>query len=220
MFITLEGIEGSGKTTQIQHLVAFVNEMGYECLVTREPGGTEIGRQIRAVLLDPMNKGMSPLAELLLYAADRAQHLYNKVLPALSEGKTVICDRFFDATTVYQGFARGLDMELIAQLHQIVLQGTRPDLTLLFDLPAEMGLARARGAIENGSRTFGESRFEQEAVSFHEKVRKGYLTLAEKEPNRFRIIDASRNEADVARQIIRVLTPCFRNSEQCGDVDV
>lgn len=206
VFITLEGIEGSGKTTQTSRLVAFMEEMGYECVVTREPGGTLIGKKIRAILLDPENAGLDPLAELLLYAADRAQHIRKVIKPALAEGKAVICDRFADATTVYQGFARGLDLDLIMRIHRIVLNELAPDLTLLFDVTAQTGLARARGAIANGDRDHDESRFENEALAFHERVRNGYLKLARKEPDRFHIIDAGRNADEVTQQMLHIVS--------------
>jgi len=206
MFITLEGIEGSGKTTQLAHIRAFLESKGHDCIVTREPGGTDIGRQIRAILLSPENHGMDPVAELLLYFADRAQHVRSLVLPALSSGKTVLCDRYFDATVVYQGYARRLDIGLIEKLHRLVLDDLKPDLTLLLDLPAEAGLSRAWRQIENGSRTGVETRFEEEALSFHKSVRAGYLELARNEPSRFRVIDASRDQERVARDIIDVLS--------------
>lgn len=206
MFITLEGIEGSGKTTQVSNIVKFLREKGHTCVVTREPGGTEIGRQIRAILLNPVHKDLDPLAELLLYAADRSQHLKSIIKPELSAGKTVICDRFFDATTVYQGFARGLDMKVINQLHRIVLDSIKPDLTLLFDLPVEVGLGRALKCLDNGSRAIQECRFEKETLTFHEKVRSGYLSLAKQEPNRFQIINASNDENQVFQEIVIALT--------------
>ncbi len=213
MFITLEGIEGSGKTTQVPNIVKFLKEKGHTCVITREPGGTEIGRQIRAILLNPVNKDLDPLAELLLYAADRAQHMKSIIKPQLSAGKTVICDRFFDATTVYQGFARGLDMKVINQLHRIVLDSIKPDLTLLFDLPVEVGLARAWNCLDNGSRAIQECRFEKETLVFHEKVRSGYLSLAKQEPDRFQIINASNDETQVFQEIIIALT---HNMKKCN----
>ncbi|MDF1594005.1 MAG: dTMP kinase [Desulfobacterales bacterium] len=204
MFITFEGIEGSGKTTQVKHVAGFLRKKGHECVITREPGGTPIGQKIRAILLDPASKGMSPLAELLLYTADRVQHVKELLGPSLAAGKTVLCDRYFDATLVYQGYARGLDVELIEQLHKLLLAGLRPDITFLLDLPPETGLSRAWAQINNGNRTGRESRFEKEALSFHEKVRSGYLTLARKEPERFRIIDAGRDVDDVQQEILKV----------------
>ncbi|MFZ5568939.1 MAG: dTMP kinase [Thermodesulfobacteriota bacterium] len=205
MLITLEGIEGSGKSTQVRHLVDFMREMGYECLVTREPGGTRLGQKIRTILLDPANTDVEPLAELLLYAADRAQHIQQIISPALAKGMTVICDRFCDATTVYQGYARGLDLGTIDQLHRIVLNGLIPDLTLLFDLPVEIGLSRAFSAVGSGDRRESETRFEQEALAFHERVRNGYLSLARLNPERFRILNAARAETDVRHQMIHVV---------------
>jgi dTMP kinase len=207
MFITLEGIEGSGKTTQMRFIADFLRQRGQDCLLTREPGGTAIGARIRAILLDPESRGLDPLTELLLYTADRVQHVTELVGPALASGRTVLCDRYFDATLVYQGYARGLGLELIRELHRLMLAGLRPDLTLLLDLSPEEGLARAWGEIKNGSRTGRECRFEKEAIAFHEKVRAGYLMLARNEPDRFRVIDASRPVEDVRRDILKVLAP-------------
>ncbi len=205
MFITLEGIEGSGKSTQLRHLVAMLAARGHDCLVTREPGGTPIGRKIRSILLDPDNTGMAPLTELLLYAADRAQHTRELIFPALAQGRTVISDRFWDATTVYQGYARGLNLDVIRQLHRLVLAECKPDLTLLFDLPVAVGLARALQAIDKGARMDSESRFERERLDFHERVRKGYLTLAGLEPDRFRIIDAAGDETAVRNKMQTIM---------------
>ncbi len=202
MFITFEGIEGSGKSTQITRISEFLKSRGYDCFVTREPGNTAVGKKIRAILLDPENKIMDFRTELLLYMADRAQHISEKIKPALSQGRLVLCDRYFDATVAYQGFARGLDTSLIYILHEIVLDDLKPDLTVLFDLPPEIGLSRAWKQIQNGTRDKGETRFEKETLIFHEKVRAGYLELARREPERFRIIDASKNEDQVTDDII------------------
>ena len=176
------------------------------CLVTREPGGTKIGEKIRSILLDASNHPMDPLTELLLYMADRAQHLRELICPALESGKTVICDRFFDATVVYQGCARGLDVDWIKKLHRIILKDFRPDLTLLLDVSAEIGLSRAWKAVHSGDRGSGETRFEQEALSFHQKVREGYLNLAAADPRRFKVIDASQSEEKVRQDIMKVLS--------------
>lgn len=205
MFITLEGIEGAGKSSQLQNIVAFFNARGYECVTTREPGGTAIGAQIRGILLDPANRELDARAELLLYVADRIQHIRSVIEPNLGEHRVVLCDRYFDATLVYQGYARGLDMALISDLHRLVCRGLMPDLTLLFDLEPEVGLARAWHQIDNGGRTNHESRFELEKIAFHRKVRDGYLDLARKEPGRFRIIDAAQGQSDVAAAIENVL---------------
>lgn len=201
MLITLEGIEGSGKTTQMVHIETYLAARGIDCTITREPGGTAIGAKIRAVLLDPANHDMDPLAELMLYMADRAQHISQVIRPALNAGKVVLCDRFFDATIVYQGLARGLSPKLIEEFHMMAFNGLKPDLTLLLDLPPEMGLARAWSQINNGDRVANESRFEEERLEFHNRVRSGYLALAKKDPQRFRIIDAAKNEAQVKTEI-------------------
>jgi len=201
MFITLEGIEGSGKTTQIRHLKTYFESRGYRCLVTREPGGTVIGEKIRSIVLNPQNRDLVPPAELLLYMADRAQHIHSLIQPALAGGRIVLCDRYFDATLVYQGFARGLDIRLIENLHALLFDNLKPNVTLLLDLSPRIGLARAWKQLDDGSRAGGESRFEEEAVAFHEKVRSGYLELARLEPERFRIIDASRDEQQVKTEI-------------------
>ena len=206
MFITFEGIEGSGKTTQLKYIKTHFEHRGQECIVTREPGGTEIGKKIRSILLDPASKNICPVSELFLYLADRAQHVKELVLPALAAGKTVLCDRFFDATVVYQGYARGLDVKQILKLHELVLEGLKPDVTILLDLPADIGLSRAWAQIDNGKRDDVESRFEKENLTFHKKVRAGYLELARLEPQRFRIIDATRDENKVRRDIIDVIS--------------
>jgi len=206
MFITLEGIEGSGKTTQIVHIQEFIQSRGYDCILTKEPGGTEIGEKIRGILLDPENKDLVPLTELLLYMADRAQHLKTKIDPLLSIGKVVLCDRYFDATLVYQGFARGVEINLIERLHNLLFEGLKPDVTFLLDLAPGIGLARAWKQIKTGARADLETRFEKETLLFHEKVRKGYLKLADAEPERFKIIDASQDEIHVSSQIIKTLS--------------
>jgi dTMP kinase len=200
-FITLEGGEGAGKTTQIVHLAGYLAERGVKAILTREPGGTAIGKQIRAVLLDPGHAGMAAETELLLYMADRAEHVQTVIRPALAEGMSVLCDRFFDATIVYQGAARGLSAEWVGRLHALLFAGLKPDLTLLLDLPPEAGLARARRQLERGVRASGESRFEEETLDFHQRVRAGYLALANQEPGRFRVIDAGREEEQVRRDI-------------------
>ena len=205
MFITFEGIEGSGKTTQIKRVHDYLKEQGHDVVMTREPGGTVIGEQIRAILLDPESRDMDPMAELLLYFADRAQHLNQKIKKHLTAGRTVLCDRYYDATLAYQGYARGLSIELIEKLHQLVFHNFKPDLTFLLDLPPRMGLERAWRQIENGARTGKESRFEAEAMRFHESVRQGYLTLARIEPRRFEIIDASQATDQVWQRILSVL---------------
>lgn len=209
MFISFEGIEGSGKSTQIKYAEDFLEKKGVACCLTREPGGTDIGRRIRAILLDPRNVNLDPLAELLLYMADRAQHLKQVVKTALDDKKTVLCDRYFDATVAYQGFARGLDMEMITLLHLQAFNNLKPDLTLLLDLEPKKGLARAWRQIEGGGREAAETRFEEEKIAFHEKVREGYLSLAQQEPARFVVIDAAGDETAVWDQIRMALAKAF-----------
>ncbi len=205
MFITLEGIEGSGKTTQIIRLVEFLEERGVECVMTRQPGGTLIGENIRAILLDPASTALEPMTELLLYLADRCQHIYELIRPCLDAGKAVVCDRYFDATVVYQGFARGLNIELIQKLHQILFDDLKPDMTLLLDLAPKVGLKRAWQQLNNGQRSGHESRFEAETLAFHEKVRAGYLELARLEPERFQIINAAQSQDQVFTAISEIV---------------
>ena len=206
MFITLEGIEGSGKTSQIKSIAAYLVASGYQCVVTREPGATAIGKKIRSILLDPASERMDSTTELLLYMADRVQHVREIIIPALSDGKLVLCDRFYDATVVYQGVARGLGVDTVYSLHKLLLDGIQPDITFLLDLPPEEGLARAWRQIEDGLRTGNESRFERETLRFHEKVRAGYLKLAKREPDRFRIIDAMKDPESVRIDIVKILS--------------
>lgn len=201
MFITLEGIEGSGKTTQIPRIAELLESEGYMTVVTREPGATDIGKRIRAILLDPANHGLSNLSELLLYGADRAQHIHEVILPSLKAGKAVLCDRFADATRVYQGIARGIDGQVIDAVHRIVVNDLKPDLTVLFDLSPEVGLKRTFRALEQGDRDHSESRFEEEKLQFHEAVRQGYLDIAEMEKDRFLIVDASQDPDRVFLEI-------------------
>ena len=216
MFITLEGTEGSGKSTQIEAIVGWLQAAGFEVTTTREPGGTRIGNQIRSVLLDPDNYGLVPMAELLLYVADRAQHVETVIRPALSAGGVVVCDRYFDATLVYQGYARGLDRETIRQLHRLACRGLMPDLTLLFDLEPEIGLARAWRRIGSDSTNARESRFENEQLAFHRRVRAGYLALAESDPGRFHLIDAAVSPETVFRQIEAALARHIKCNEADG----
>jgi dTMP kinase len=205
LFITFEGIEGCGKTTQIKRLAKKLADLGVQFVATLEPGGTRIGQDIRKLLLDSNNRHLAPLAELILYAADRAQHIEEIVKPALDQGKWVICDRFFDATVAYQGAGRGLDMGLIKTLNDLVTKGIRPDITLLLDCPPETGIGRAlkRNDILGHD---GQDRFEREKMEFHTKVRSGYLEISHHEP-RFSIIDATRSEDEVEEDIFKVIRP-------------
>jgi dTMP kinase len=204
MFITFEGIEGSGKSTQIALLANYLTASGVRHVLTREPGGTLIGDQVRKILLDPENRSLDPKAELLLYAAGRAQHLRELIMPALAGGTNVLCDRFSDATLAYQGYGRGLDIEMIRSLDRMVTAGMRPDLTLLFDIAAASGIARARG--RNTSRGLeAEARFENEELAFHERVRQGYLMLAAQEPDRIRIVDASSTPETIQERVRQIV---------------
>ena len=205
MFITFEGIEGCGKTTQIKRLAKRMDRYGIPLITTLEPGGTRIGRDIRTILLDSRNKDLSPLAELILYAADRAQHIEEVIKPALDQEKWVLCDRFFDATVAYQGSARGLDMGLITMLNETVTQGIRPDMTFLLDCPVEVGLDRALKRNQEPSQK-GQDRFERERLDFHREVRKGYLSLA-RNNKRFIIINATLAEVEVEEEIFRNIEP-------------
>ena len=199
-FITFEGVEGCGKTTQIKLLSEFLSTRGILSVLTREPGGCPIADKIRTILLDAENQALSPLAELMLYAAARAQHITEVISPALSAGKIVLCDRFCDATVAYQSFGRGIDRTIIDSLNFHACQGRTPDLTILVDCDPRVGLERARRRIEatSGPR---EERFELEALAFHQRVRDGYLQLAADDPNRFLIIDGSETIEEIFASI-------------------
>jgi len=212
LFITLEGIEGSGKTTQLRTLAERLRQRGMRVRTTREPGGCPIADAVRDILLHPANSALVPRAELLLYAAARAQHVDEVILPALKGGETVLCDRFTDATVAYQGHGRGLDMPLIAELNTLAAGDLVADLTLLLDMPAEDGLRRARrrGATTQGNR---EDRFEQESLEFHRRIREGYLAIARREP-RVRIVDARGSEAEVAARIDAAVNAFFETTDR------
>lgn len=197
-FITVEGIEGAGKTTCLECIEHLVRQHGHSLLVTREPGGTTIGEALRALLLGHRHDGMADDTELLLMFAARAEHLSAKILPALAAGTWVLCDRFTDATYAYQGYGRGIDLARIARLEDWVQGERRPDLTLLMDLPVEIGLERA------GKRS-APDRFESQAIEFFERVRAGYLNLAAAAPGRYRVIDASGTLQQVSEQIGSVM---------------
>jgi dTMP kinase len=205
LFITFEGPEGSGKSTQLKRLGRRLRGAGKQVLETAEPGGTPIGLQIRRVLLDAANRDLCPTAELLLMFAARAQNVDQAILPALSAGQVVICDRFTDSTLVYQGAARGLGAEVVYELDRIACRGLVPDLTLLMDIDVDAGLERAH---RRNQRTQDvETRIDEQSLDFHRKVRAAYLQLAEDEPARVKLIDGSRDETEVAAAVWALVEP-------------
>ena len=195
MFITLEGPDGSGKTTQAHLLVAWLRERGLPVVQTREPGGSDIGDQIREILHDSANARMMARTEFLLYSASRAQHVEELILPALEEDRIVISDRYADSSIAYQGYGRGLDLETILSVTAFATQGLEPDLTLYFDIAAGEGLQRRLLSGE------AWNRMDAEALAFHERVRRGYLELADAAPSRWVVIDADRRVEDVQRDV-------------------
>ena len=200
MFITIEGPEGSGKTTVAKRVVETLENQGYKVMYTREPGGVGIAEKIRDIILDVNNTNLDPRSEALLYAASRRQHLVEKVWPNVKEGKLVICDRYLDSSLAYQGYARGLGVEDILNVNMYATEGTFPDLTLLFDLEPEVGLARINA---NSDREV--NRLDLEKLSFHHRVRNGYLSLAKRFPDRFVIIDASKDLEEVAASALKAI---------------
>jgi len=202
MFITLEGPEGSGKTTAVDTVVKKLEEMGYQIVRTREPGGTPIAEQIRNVILDKSNKQMDSRTEALLYAASRRQHLVEKVWPALKEGKIVICDRYLDSSLAYQGGARNLGVDNVLNVNLFATENTYPDLTLLFDIDPTIGLNRISS---NSNREV--NRLDLESLEFHKKVRATFLELAKRYPERYVIIDASQSREEVAKHTLEAILP-------------
>lgn len=188
ILITLEGIEGSGKTTQAELIRDLLTDRGYEVLITREPGGSPIGEKIRKILLDTSNRGMEPLTELLLYEASRHQHVKEVIDPALRAGKVVVCDRFYDASTAYQGFGRGIEIDTVNMLNMVATGGRKADLTIVLDLPVDDGLTRLGQNLD---------RIEAETVEFHERVRRGYLEVAQREPDRVRVVKATGSVEEI-----------------------
>lgn len=204
-FVSFEGIEGCGKTTQIRRVGERLRRAGVPSLVTREPGGTDLGRRLRELLLDPNSATPSARAELLLYVADRAQHLEEVIVPALNAGRIVLCDRYVDATIAYQGFGRALDREWIAQLHRQPPLDLMPARTLLIDLGVTQALDRAHARDRARLGDTSEGRFEAESLAFHERVREGYLAIAAAAPRRVRVIAGDGAPEDVERRIVAAL---------------
>lgn len=199
LFVTFEGIEGSGKSTQIRILNDVLKLRGFDTVLTREPGGTAIGEQIREILLNTAHKGMTPLCELFLYASARAEHVGEIIRPALTAGKIVLCDRFTDATVAYQGYGRGFSVELIQRINDLATESLKPDLTLLLDCPAEEGLKRV--AERKALKKAADDRFEEEPLEFHQRIRGGYLSIARADKKRFVIVDASQDVEAVHQKI-------------------
>ncbi|MFP4345951.1 MAG: dTMP kinase [Anaerolineales bacterium] len=220
LFLTLEGPEGSGKSTQLPLLVSWLEEEGYAVLHTREPGGTEISERIRDLLHDPAHTKMTARAEILLYSAARAQHVEERIRPALEEGRIVLCDRFFDSTYAYQGYGRGLSLEDLRTITRFATDGLVPDVTLYLDLEPEVGLGRRRSG-------GGEmNRLDREALDFHRRVRLGYLKLAAADPDRWLTLDAGGRIEEVQETIRMALRPILKGrvglgrrggQEQAGD---
>jgi dTMP kinase len=196
-FITFEGGEGCGKSTQLKILDDYLETRGFDVEVTREPGGTPLAESIREILLDPVNETLCPVTELLLYEAARAQHVSERILPALEAGRIVLSDRFYDSTTAYQGAGRGLGIKEMIHMHEIATGGLTPDLTIVIDVPADLGLARATQG--------GSDRIEREKIEFHERVRTEFLRLAQAEPDRIRVVDGTKSIDEVAAAIREIV---------------
>lgn len=197
-FVTIEGCEGVGKSTLLRGLEDYLETAGREAVFTREPGGAEVAERIRAVILDPENAAMTPTAELLLYAAARAQHTEEKIIPAVRDGKLVICDRYSDSTLAYQSYARGLDRGECLAADEIARRGVKPDLTVFLDLSPERGFARKGGADKG-------DRLEREKIDFHERVYAGFRAIAESDPDRVVAVDASKSKEEVLAAVVSLL---------------
>lgn len=213
-FITIEGIEGSGKSTLRARVAEHMRSNDREVVITREPGATALGRSLRSILLNPETKNLSSLAELMLFCADRAQHVEEVIKPALARGATVICDRYVHSTLAYQGYGRGLCMETLQRISQFITGGLMPDLVLLLDLKPEAALARVEERARKSTLSFnvaelndggGIDRFEQQSLEFHTRVREGFLALAAENRARFAIIDASQEPDAVAEQAVKAI---------------
>lgn len=209
-FITIEGCEGCGKTTQSELLKQYLESKGLKVVLTREPGGSIVAEQVRNILLNP-NFNVAPYCELLLYEASRAQHLEDVIKPNLEKGFTVICDRFIDSTLAYQGYARGIDKEIIKKLNNIATLGLKPDLTIYLDINPNEGIKKAK-SVNKGSLTGGD-RIERESLKFHNKVRKGFLDLAKKYPKRIKKIKTSKIIENTQKQINKEIDKFFRKKK-------
>lgn len=203
LFITIEGIEGAGKSVQVGLLASRLRELGRDIVVTREPGGTRIGEEVRKITHDPQNVDLTAVAEAYLMAASRAQHLREVIKPALDMGKIVICDRFLDSSIVYQGFGRELGENVVAQLNSLAVEGTLPNVTILLDIPVDVGITRRNG-------TNKVDRLDLQQKDFYERVRNGYLTLAKKDPQRIKSIDGTKSIEEVAKMIWQIVEPLLK----------
>ncbi|OGP52892.1 MAG: dTMP kinase [Deltaproteobacteria bacterium RBG_13_52_11] len=197
LLVTFEGIEGSGKTTQIELTREYMEMEGYPCLVTKEPGGVPLGEEIRTLLLDKGDLRIDPLAELFLIEADRTQHVAEVIRPALEKGQMILCDRYIDATIAYQGYGRGVDIDFIVEMNQWATGGLTPHRTIVLDCPVDLGMARAKG----------EDRFEREGHTFHQRVREGYLRIAQKDPERVRVVSGKGEQVAIQEEIRRIIRP-------------
>jgi dTMP kinase len=206
-FITFEGIDGSGKSTQLRMLAEFLKQIGCEAMLTREPGGTPVGNRLRAALLDAQEE-VDPLTELLVFAADRAQHVRRVLRPALETGQVVFSDRYADATVAYQGAGRGFSRELIAEIVELATEGLKPDLTLLFDLSVADSIARTRRRA-NGKQQ--GDRLDGEAAEFHERVREAYLNIARAEPERIKIVETNQHSELTHERVKEIVMPFLRS---------
>ncbi|WP_276576051.1 dTMP kinase [Oceanirhabdus seepicola] len=200
LFITLDGCEGTGKTTQVELLNKYLKDRGINCINTREPGGIDISEQIREVILNKENTAMDSVTEAMLYAASRRQHMVERVIPALESGITVLCDRFIDASLVYQGYSRGIGIDEVMKINEPAIEGYMPDLTILLDIEPAVGLKRIHS---NENREI--NRLDLEGIAFHEKVREGYMLIAKQYPQRIKTVDASGCIEDVHKKIIEVI---------------
>lgn len=209
-FITFEGLDGSGKSTQLRQVARWLTDKGISHCVTHEPGGTTLGQEIRRLFLDPAAGAVDGLTEVLLVFASRRQHLVEVIEPALAEGRIVLCDRFTDSTLAYQGLGRGTDLDLIRAIDRLATGGRRPDLTLLFDISAEAARLRRNPSAQG-------DRLDRESLAFYERVRRGYLELVAQEPDRFRVVDASESRDKTTQEVLTLLAPLLRiEAPACG----
>jgi len=215
-FITFEGIDGSGKSTQLRMLANYLKEVGCEVLLTREPGGTPVGVRLRGALLDA-HEEVDPLTELLVFAADRAQHVRRVLRPAIAAGKVIISDRYADATVAYQGAGRGFSPDLIAEIVQLATEGLKPDLTVLFDLSVEDSIART--SRRANSKNKGD-RLDAEASDFHVRVRDAYLEIARAEPQRVKIVETNRPAEETHQRVKQIVVPFLKSRGQLVEVEV